>query len=516
MGRVLTNTTGLSYTQETSLGVAGTRWFQTEPNDISKVGPEITTVARSPISLNRQRRKGTVTDLDSAVEFTADVTLSSIFDFAEGFCFAVGTCSDVMNLRAAGASTAADTFTGITAFNAVQAAKLPAGALIWVVGSAYSSNNGLKELASAATDGGTTLAVTANLTNETNDLTVSFAGMRLGSGTATWDWDGALKRATLAASGIGATADAMKLTPGQFVHIGSIPNVGGAIQNAFQNSTANDMHGYARVVSIASGAIVLDKVDAALQFDDASAPAAPVDVTFGSFYRNVPVGDADYVETTYQFEVADVNLDTGGGTMYEYARGNFANTLSLDLPLANKATASFAFVGIDTDPPVAEGSRKTGADAALVPSFTGALNTSADIARLRITNVDETGLTTDFKSASLKINNNVTPEKVLGTLGAKYVNAGNFEVDFDCTVIFSSAAVLAAIRQNTTCSMDFVVGNDDGIIAVDLPSITLGGGGREYPRNESVNLRMTVQSFGDAVLNSSIGISISQVPILRT
>ena len=122
MGRVLTNNVSMSYSIESALGVAGTTWFLIEPNAINSFGAEITTVARNPISRNRQRRKGTVTDLDSSVEIDEDWTLSSFRDFAEGFCFSTGVNTDVTQLATTATETVADTY-AVAALTAAQADK---------------------------------------------------------------------------------------------------------------------------------------------------------------------------------------------------------------------------------------------------------------------------------------------------------------------------------------------------------------------------------------------------------
>jgi hypothetical protein len=180
--------------------------------------------------------------------------------------------------------------------------------------------------------------------------------------------------------------------------------------------------------------------------------------------------------------------------------------VGFDLPLTDKATATFAFVGTDTEPPST--SRAANADNPVVPVQTSAFNTSADIARLRITEVDETGLTTDFKSLTLNINNNVSPEKVLAQLGAKFMNTGNLEVDIEAQLLFTDSDVAAAVRANTTVTMDFAVKNDDGAILVDIPSMTLGGGDREYPVNESILINTTAQAFGDSTFGTSLHVSL--------
>ena len=121
--------------------------------------------------------------------------------------------------------------------------------------------------------------------------------------------------------------------------------------------------------------------------------------------------------------------------------------------------------------------------------------------------MDNTGLTTDFDSMTITINNNVSPEKVIGQLGGKYVNFGNLEVDIETDVIFSSSEVLRAVRNNETVTMDFILRNDQGGVAFDIPAMTLGLGGRNLTRDESVTLTMPARAFGDESLGTSIGVS---------
>ncbi len=182
MGRVLTNNTTLSYAIEASLGVlpGSPTWFLLEPNSIGAYGATITTVARSPISQNRQRRKGTVTDLDSAVEWDGDLTLSHFTDFVEGFAFSVGVNQD-LDFRAADAT--ATTYV-IPALVADQANKLhftTGGPISLLFGRGYltTGNNGVKPLTVQPVAGNTFLTVAGN-TIETapTNATVDIAGIR--------------------------------------------------------------------------------------------------------------------------------------------------------------------------------------------------------------------------------------------------------------------------------------------------------------------------------------------------
>ena len=478
-------------------------WKLTEPNTIGVFGADITKTPRSPISNKRQRRKGSTTDLDSSVEYEADLTIDSFEDFIEGFVFANAVNSDMVF---SGLDVANGAYHVTTPFTTAQDAKFinAAGAITLIETQGYltAANNGLNPISSAPGLRGSSLAV-AGLVNETapSDASLKLAGVR--TDDLTWDFTPGTKTAALTSAADIADWSALGLTPGQVIHIGS-PDGSGGVTNAFTNIAANDMFGYARILSISGATMTMDRIDPALQFDDLT--VQPVDVMFSRFFRNVAVSDADFIERSFQFEAAWVNLqDPGPGDEFEYAKGNFSNELSFNLPLTDKSAVNYGFVGTDTDIPTA--TRKTGADTPREPQGTAAFNTSSDIVRLRITEVDEDGLTTDFKSMTLTLNNGVTPEKVLGTLGAKFLNTGNFEVNVEAQLLFTSSGVTQAIRNNETVAMDFILKNDDGAIIVDIPSMTLGGGDKELPVNESVLLNTTGEAFEDPIFGTSIGIS---------
>lgn len=518
-GQVKTNDIGLAYAQQTALGTLPTTgWKLTEPNAINGFGATITTVARTPISQTRGRRKGSVVDLDSAADFDADTTLESVRDFADGFLFVEPINGDVTELAATGAETTTDTYTGLTALTAAQAAKFAVDSLLWVRGGTNAANNGLKVIGTAATSTDTSLNVADNLADETASFVISFAGHRIAAlDTVTWDWDPANNQATLTSAGIVAALQALGLIAGARVHIGSVAAAGGAIQNAFQNLAANDMFGYARVLSF-SGAdnVVFDKVDAALQFDDATDPTTAVDIVFGEFMRDVPVSSAEFCENAYSFEASFPGLGDGtpgnSDDAYQYSLDNFCNTMAFNLPLTDKSTVGFGFIGTDTQNPTT--TRQAGAASAASPTRTAAFNTSADIARLRIDDADLDGLTTDFKSLTFTINNNVSPEKVLGRRGARFLNTGTFEINIEAQLLFTNPLVINRIRDNATVTMDFILKNDDGVIAVDVPSMTLGGGDREFPVNESVLINTTAEAFGDTRFgNASVLLSVFPIPL---
>lgn len=492
MSRVSTNTVSLAYAIEASLGVlpGSPVWKLVEPNTISTFGPDISTVSRNPISKNRQRQKGTITDLDSAAEFEADLTMEHFIDFAEGFCFAsfAGPIKfGPMETDGVTAVTGADSFT-------VDAnGDLVAGQLVYARGFTNSANNGLHVVDTGST--GTNLVVTSTLVAEASppaNATVEVCGVQ-----------GATADITVTAGGDLASTvldfTTLDLTVGQAIWVGGVADA----TRFGTGASPADERGFARITAIAANLLTLDKK--ATTWTTNAGTGKTIHIYFGKFLRNVSVDDADYIERSFQFEGAYPDLVSVGTDGYEYSVGNYCNQMDINLPLTDKATVTFGFVGTDTEP--ATGTRKAGAATPIEPKQTVAFNTSSDIARLRITEVDETGLTTYFKNLTLTLNNNVSPEKVLGTLGAAFMNTGNFDVDVDTTCLFTNTGVTEAIRNNTTVTLDFSIRNDDGGLFFDIPACTIGGGGKEFPENESVTISTPAMAFSDPTLGTSIGIS---------
>jgi outer membrane receptor protein involved in Fe transport len=207
MGRVLTNNTSFAFAREAtetagSRGIgflpgedpgdgggalAGTpSWKTLEPNEISRFGASITTVARSPIRPQRGRQKGTISDLDSAVEIGADITVDSFLDLAEGFAFSTFSNLDLV-FQAADAETTGDSY-AVPSLSVAQAAKLQSDAngdtLLFASGYLLAANNGLKTLDTAAGSTDIALSVEENLADETapDNARLEIAGMRLADG----------------------------------------------------------------------------------------------------------------------------------------------------------------------------------------------------------------------------------------------------------------------------------------------------------------------------------------------
>ena len=519
MARVNVNNFGLSYVAETSLGVAPTTGWQTlEPNNVSTYGATITTVARRPISADRGRKKGTVTNAESAVEFEADLTIDAFDDFAEGFVFAEYANKEFVLKSTGGlvpppvATSATWTVQSVSTLlgGKLQFTALGPWPLVFGKGYTNAANNGLHQLTVDPAPTDTTLTTDSTLVAETppTKADLQVAGVRCAIGDLALTVSGST--ATIVSAADISDWSTLGLFVGQYVHVGSDDGSGGR-QNMFDDGAAGDVYGYARVASISGATLSLDKIDAKLSTTDAS-NATLVDIMFGRFLRNVPVtaaaDDNEFLERTFQFEGLYPDLGGVGTDEYEYAKGNFANELSLSLPLTDKATATWGFIGTTTDDITA--SRATGPSAAVGPLRTTAINTSSDMASIT-TDVISSVSDVCFKSLTVTIRNNVSPENCLGTLGASFVNSGLFEVNIEGQMLFTDKAIVNAVKNNTTVTFAAIMKNDDGAIAVDVPSLTFGGGGREFPVDQSVLVNITGEAFNDptgAIPDVSLGISL--------
>lgn len=511
MSRVLTNNVTVAWALEdttaTGFGIlpASPTWKQIEPNDISKWGAEIKTVARQPISKNRQVRKGTITDLDSKVEIKCDLTMDCLEDFIDGFMFARAYSSGAEYWAVSGVSSGAGYALSVTSgpvrvFPAGSGGTVTGAAtLVFARGFTVTGNNGLKLVNAVVTGATPTIFCSGqSLADEVVSVstgqyaTLEVCGVRTLAGDLDVNASGNITSTVVDFTTLG-------LHVGQFVHVGD-----GTATHSFSGSSAN---GFMRISSIAANLLSFDRRDLASTGAQTNA-AISIDIYFGRFIRNVTVDDTDYVARQYMFEGTFPALMTGGVDGFEYAKGNFCDQVTFDLPLANKALATWSFIGTDTDAPVVSGSRKTNASQARTPVQTTAFNATSDVMRLTITKADETGLTTDFKDVQIKLDNNVGPEKVIGTLGARFMNNGIFNVDITTKALFTNADVLAAIRANTTCAMQLIMQNDDGGFVMDIPSLTLGDGAKDFPLNQTVTIAIKGKAFIDPVLGTSLSWSI--------
>ena len=531
MAQSLTNNSGLNMARESSLKTlpGSPDWKALEPNSIDTYGAEYQNTPRNPISDLRQRRKGTQTGRDDALEFEADVTMDSLDDFVESFVFATAVNADMV-FRGVNAQASTSGYV-IPAATAAQAAKFQYTSggpisLVHAVGYATAANNSpdtVKPLSAdvASTD---TLIPVAGLSDETapTNAEVVLAGIRAEAGDLALAVSGNI--ATLSSGNNSAVNNidftTLGLTAGQVIHVGGL-----TASNRFGSTAggSNDSYGPMRIRTIAAGAITGDKLASTLTASDgtdtgSSGSNVAVDLLFSRFIRNVRSSDSDYNRISFHFEAKYAELyETEPPTPvanpdgFEYVTGAVVNELNMDLPLRDKATMTATLIASETEDIVDNASRKSGASAARSPLRTEAINTSGNLVRLQIADTDDTVLTTDLTNVTMSITNNVAPEFILGQYGARYINNGNFEVSIEATTLFNSVTPTVRVNANTTVTADWIFRNDDGAAHFDLPSCQVSSPGKEFTANETIKLNLQLETFVDSLLETSLGVSLFPV-----
>jgi hypothetical protein len=499
MSNVLTEGTNLACAREASFGVQPTGgWFNLRPNDHGDIGSSIKKTSRTPITSRRQVFRPIVTDLDSGVPYKADITIDDLDNFMEGIFCAVVKHSGGTGVSKFRPTAVVDGGVAADEYTVAAGGALPANTLIVARGFQNALNNGLKVV--VATSGNTAIKVaTGSLVAEVvpaaplsySNPTVEVAGVQGASGDIGADASGNLTSTANIWTTVG-------LNVGQWIRLGDLPS-GAAF--AFANTA---YVGFARVRAIAAGLLTLERRQWTVGAADTGV-GKTIRVFFTSWCRNVALTHADFVKPSYAFEIVYPDLNSPGVAEYEYPLGNVLDEAKFELPLTSKATMELTFVGTNTPDPVT--SRATGADAALDPVTELALSTATDVPLLQIQNVDESGLTTEFKSLTLSFKNNATPEKVIGTLGANRINAGRFEVMIDAEVIFTSSQVVKAIRDNRRVSLGCALSNADFGAFIDVIAMDMSEADREFPTNQSVKLKVKSTGFYDPQLQSTASIS---------
>ncbi len=463
-----TNKTILSFAVEQSIGVLpGTPSFtEIEWNDLTTFGATISSVTRDPINQDRMQKKGAISDLDSAVEFQTDLTLSSFNNFAQGFFYRAWeaqTTAVPTSVAAAGYSHAA------------VSGALSAGTLIYARNLGLAANNGLKVVDSGST---TILTpVVSTTVTETSPPTGSrfdVVGVQGGAGDIELDSSGNLVSTTLDFTTLG-------IQVGQSIYIG-----GGTAPTTFATAAYT---GLARVRIVTDHLITLDKRDWTVGTADDGATKT-IQIFIGDFISNVAQNDGDFLEETYTFEGQYSTLEAGNATVYEYPNGCKPNDMVLDFPLSDKAGVTFGFVNLDT--PVPTASQASGNR--LNTYETDALGTTSDCVRLSLMDSALSDYTTNFKNLSITVANGVNPEKVLCSLGAVDMNIGKFIVTGTAQVLFTDESMISAVRNYETTSLDFAINNDDGCLHFDIPEMTFSSANKSFPVDESVLMDIEIQT----------------------
>lgn len=488
VNKIDSNITGLSYAEEESLKVLPITptWHKLEPNSYSDFGGNLTTIARNPINPSRQRKKGVVTDLDASGAFNTDLTQENIQDLLQGFFFAdLRTKNELAVATVDGTNDDFEPTSGGDGY--------VANDLLFAKGFDDAANNGLHVVTGTPTS--TSVEVTTNLvTGASQSGTISRVGFQFTLGDAEIDASGTLPQLTTSTKDL----TELGLIPGEWVFVG-----GDLTAEQFATPANN---GFARVRSITTNAITFDKTSATLVTDNGSGKT--IRLFFGRVIKNE--SDTTLIKRrTYQFERTLGAPDDSNPSQIqsEYLVGSVANQLQLNIATADKITADLSFVSLDNEQRTAATGVKSGNRPPLIEA--DAFNTSSDFTRIKMAVVSSTNafpndLFAFLTEATITINNNVSANKAVGTLGAFDTTAGNFDVSGNATAYFSSIPAIQAVRNNSDITLDFHIVKSNGGITVDIPLITLGDGRANIEQDQPITLPLSMEAATGAKIDSSL------------
>ena len=493
VNKIDSNATSLAYAEEASLGVLpGTPvWEVLEPNSYTDFGGQITTIARNPINESRQRKKGVVTDQDASGGWQQDLTPANLQDLLQGVFFA--------DLRPKGEEEPTQVTATTDLYDTASTTGFQVNDLIRGTGFTNAANNVSEAIVTAVVSDTTVEVLGETLVTETPPAGAKITVIGHEAGTADIDVDVSGTLPAYTSTVLDFTT--LGLLPGEWIFVG-----GDGASEDFVNAENN---GWKRIKSIAANTLTIDKSDSTMVTETGT--GLDIRFYFGRVLKNESTS-ALIQRRSYNLERQLGEPDDSNGLVQsEYIVGAVANTCNFNIPSAEKLTVDLGFVGISSETRDAATGVKTGTRNTLTEE--SAFNTSSDFSRIKIaayTGLDEapTALFAFAQEITLTINNNVSPNKAVGTLGAFEVTAGTFEVGGSLTAYFADVAAVEAVTANTDITIDVVaVTGQSGAktgVAWDLPLVTLGDGRPNVEQDAPITLPLTNQAATGAGVDSNM------------
>lgn len=202
--------------------------------------------------------------------------------------------------------------------------------------------------------------------------------------------------------------------------------------------------------------------------------------------------------STEKYFTIEKTFEVGATDQYHRFAGAAANSLSLNMAVGSPATGSFDFM--------AKG--MTSAQAAITGATYTAANTNPVInVATSFADLAMTGVTSpEFTNLSLSVTNNLRNQRVLGSLDARGIAAGRFNVTGSFTAYFENEEMLDLYLAGTATDLSFKLGGASSKNYVfDLPNIKLGthevvAGGNDQDVLANVNFTALYDSGESASL----------------
>jgi len=494
VSKIDSNVTGLRIAEEESLKTLPVTpvWIPYEPNSYADFGGQVSTIAREPIAADRQRKKGVITDLDASGGFNNDLTQTNMQELLQGFFFA--------DLRRKGEQvvTAVDVDGGNPdEYEVADTTGFIVNHLIKGKNFTNAANNAVNKVTAIVSNTSVEVA-TGLLTAEASppsDAEIVAVGYEFASGTLDVSVAGTFPRLVRASGAVDFTT--LGLIPGEWIFVGD--------DGAGQDFVTAANNGFKRVRSVAASYIELDKSASDMQAETGT--GLTVRIFFGRVLKNET--GTNIVRRTYQLEreLGVPDTDNPTDTQAEYLVGAVPNEAVFNINTADKITVDLSFVACDHETVDAATGVKSGTRPDVEES--DAFNTSSDFSRIKLSVVSDddeapSSLFAFVTDMTITINNNVSPNKAIGTLGAFDITAGMFMVSGEMTAYFADVAAIAAVRANSSVTLDMAIVKNNSGMCFDLPLIVLSDARANIEKDQPIKLPITSDAASGAGVLSTM------------
>lgn len=475
---------GLRIAEETvDIGVlpGSPNWLPQEPNSYGDFGVEITTLARNPISDDRQAKKGMVVDLAAGGGFISDFTKVNVQEPLQGFFFA-----DLR--RQAEFGNGAGVITSVTTtYNAASGFTFAVNDLIFASGFNNPANNGFK-LVTVATGTAVTAAGLVAEASPPATARLVKVGQQFAAGTIDVDAAGTLPAIT----GAGMPTP----TPGSWCFLG-----GDATITKFVNAVNN---GFKRIRLATATRWDFDKSLTTMVTE--ASTTETIQIFIPRSLKN-EVG-ALIKRRTYQLEQTLGAPDNAlpSQIQSQYITGAVANTASFSIGVADKVTVDLGYMGLNGETRTGVVGVKSGSRPDLIEE--DAFNTSSDFTFMRVGTVSTTAVQSALfgfmTQVTLNVNNNAEAAKAIGVLGGFDITVGKFQVDGEIEAYFTDVAALEAVKANASVTMDMAMVKSNKGVVMDVPLITLGNARLNIEQDRPIKIPCNFNAASGAQVHPSL------------
>lgn len=466
------NLVGLTYAEELTLKtLPGTPvWWPLEPDSFGDFGATIKRTARAFINASRQKKKGSITGIDSAVNFQSDLTPTNLLRLMQGFFFA-NAREKVSTNALNGTQIPLTTITSATTFNAASGLSIfTVGRLVKPSGCSSANNALISKVVSSTA---TTVVTNGVYSNETltSSAQLDVVGFEFPTADVQIVVSGTSSIALQAAT---TDLTTLGLIPGEWVFIG-----GDATINKFVNNV-----GFARIESISSTLIKFNSTTFTAISE--AGTGLTIRLFYGTVIRNEKIPSL-IVQKSYQFERTLGNDSVG--VQSEYVLGAVPNEIKITVPLEDKVSCDLGFVGMTSETRTGTQGVKSGTRPSMVSEVE--INTSSDIYRMRVAIVDPLTLNNAslfgyVTNADITIGNGVSGNKAIGVIGSFSANAGDFDVKATINAYFSDVAAIQAVKANASVEFNLISACRNTGLVFDIPLMGIDGSKINVEKDKSI------------------------------